>query len=133
MRLLVSMSLFDEKMKFGFYRLRDVAGETREFAISDGKGGVHEFSAFVLWTQDFMKDNYIADSMGAYFATVLCTFDEQDLPRIPTEGEYLESPRHVKYEIADIKKNRTAITTGVIIGSGIITLSLLKKTIKGFR
>jgi len=48
MRLLVSMSLFDEKMKFGFYRLRDVAGETREFAISDGKGGVHEFSAFVL-------------------------------------------------------------------------------------
>ena len=116
------MSLFDQKMKSGFFKLRDVGGETREFAITDGAGGKRVFSTRVVWAQDTMKRDSVANAHGVYLADVQCTFDERDLPRVPTEGEYLESPRFIKYEIVD-----------VTVGSGVITLSLLKITTKGVR
>ena len=116
------MSLFDQKMKSGFFKLCDVAGETREFAIADGKGGERVFSAYVIWALDTMKRDSIANTHGVYPADVHCTFNEGDLPRIPTGGEYLESPRFTKYTIVD-----------VTIGSGVITLALQKDTIIGAR
>jgi hypothetical protein len=116
------MSLFDQKMKSGFCKLCNVAGETREFAVADGKGGERVFTARVIWAQDAMKRDSVANSHGVYLADVQCTFNQCDLPRIPTEGEYIESPRYIKYDIVD-----------VTVGSGVITLSLLKKTTKGVR
>jgi len=109
-------------MKSGFSKLRDVAGETREFTVADGRGGERVFTARVVWAQDTMKRDSVANSHGIYLADVQCTFNQCDLPRIPIEGEYLESPRFIKYEIVD-----------VTIGSGVITLSLLKKTARGIR
>jgi len=116
------MSLFDKKMKAGFFKLRDVGGETREFAVADGAGGKRVFTAHVIWAQDTMKRDSVANAHGVYFADVQCTFNQCDLPRIPTEGEYIESPRHIKYEIVD-----------VTVGSGVITLALQKKTETGYR
>ena len=120
--LFKTMSLFDKKMKSGFFKLRDVAGETREFVIADGKGGKRVFNAHVIWAQDTMKRDSVANAHGIYLADVQCTFNQSDLPRIPTAGDYIESPRHIKYDIAD-----------VTVGSGVITLSLLKNTTRGVR
>jgi hypothetical protein len=116
------MSLFDQKMKSGFYKLCSVAGETREFAIADGVGGIRVFSARVVWALDTMKRDSVANVHGVYPADVHCTFNECDLPRIPTTLEYIESPQHIKYTIID-----------VTIGSGVITLALQKDTIIGVR
>ena len=116
------VSLFDKKMKSGFFKLRDVAGETREFVIADGKGGKRVFTAHVIWAQDTLRRDAVAESHGVYPADVQCTFNQCDLPRIPTEGEYIESPRFTKYTITD-----------VTVGSGVITLALQKNTIIGAR
>ena len=116
------MSLFDQKMKSGFFKLRDVAGETREFAVADGADGRRIFTAHVIWAQDTMKRDSVANAHGVYFADVYCTFNQCDLPGITTALEYIESPRDVKYIIVD-----------VTVGSGLTTLALQKNTITGFR
>ena len=116
------MSLFDKKMKAGFYKLRNVGGETREFAIQASGGGKRVFTAHVIWAQDTMKRDSLANAHGVYFADVQCTFNQCDLPEIPTVGESIESPRDIKYIIVD-----------VTVGSGLITLALQKNTIVGVR
>lgn len=110
------MSVFDSKMQSGFSKLRTVAGDVRQFVIADGFGGITIFNALVVWSRDIMKTSPIATATGVYFADIFCTFFETDLPRLPTEGEFLESPQFTKYEIVGVER-----------GSGIVTLSLLRR------
>jgi hypothetical protein len=106
----------DRAVFSGFRSLQRTAGDVREFAVSDGAGSVTVFNATVLWAQDSMKTNSVANAHGVYFADVVVTFDPADLPRVPVRGEYIESPRFQKWDIVDVS------TTG-----GMIELSLMFK------
>ena len=114
------MNRFDKVLKRAFSAMQQTGGETRQFVISDGAGGVEVFNANVVWSRDTLKHNIVIGSEGAFMAEAVVTFDENDLPRRPMPGEYIESPRYSKWEILDVIGEP---------GTGIVELALTRRGI----
>jgi hypothetical protein len=74
---------------------------TREFRISDGRGGFRVFNAPVVWDTDALKIMPVVKIHGVFMGDVLCYMEHKYLPRRPVAGELIYSPANVPWEVMD--------------------------------
>jgi len=67
-------------------------GSTREFAISDGRGGEIVFTANVVWDEDEMKKRVIVQQQGLYLGEVFCVIKKSYFPNPPRPDEVIYHP-----------------------------------------
>jgi hypothetical protein len=89
-------------MADSFDALLAVAGELRELVISDGAGGKKTIRKVVLWSRDALSRPTITKVGGVFLGDALLSVWEDDLTRRPLEGEFLESPAGVQWEILNV-------------------------------
>lgn len=72
---------------------------TREFRISNGKGGFRLFEAEVVWDEEAAKRQPIVAVHGVYMGDVICHIEHKYLPRAPIAGEIIYSPANKPWEV----------------------------------
>lgn len=96
------MTEFDSLMQESFEALLEVAGETREIVISDGRGGEKKLALQVIWSVDALSRPTITKIAGVFLGDVLLSVRETDLDRRPISGEFLYSPAGTQWEILGV-------------------------------
>ena len=67
-------------------------GSTREFAISDGRGGEVVFTANVVWDEEELHKRVIVQQQGISIGEVLCFIKKSYFPNPPRPDEIIYHP-----------------------------------------
>lgn len=89
---------FEPDLANVFVNLNEFA-TTREFRISDGRGGFKVFTADVVWDEEAAKRQPVVSIHGVYLGDVICHIEHKYLPRAPIAGELIYSPANKPWEV----------------------------------